>query len=88
MPSLEGRLKILEIHTRKMKMEEDVDLEQIAKVTDEASGADLKSIAAEAGMNALRRNATTVGKDDFEKSIRKVLGDEIEGSEESMRMFS
>ena len=88
MPSLEGRLKILDIHTRKMKMDEDVDLEQIAKVTDEASGADLKSIAVEAGMNALRRNATTVSNDDFEKSIRKVLGDEIEGSEESMRMFS
>jgi len=88
MPSLEGRLKILEIHTRKMKKAEDVDLEQIAKVTEEASGADLKSIAVEAGMNALRRNATTVRKDDFDKAIRKVLGDEIEGSEESMRMFS
>ncbi len=88
MPSLEGRLKILEIHTRKMKKAEDVDLEGIARATDEASGADLKSIAVEAGMNALRRNATTVSKDDFEKAIRKVLGDEIEGSEESLRMFS
>ena len=88
MPSLEGRLKILEIHTRKMKKAEDVDLEEIAKVTDEASGADLKSVAVEAGMNALRRNATVVSKDDFDKAIRKVLGDEIEGSEESLRMFS
>ncbi|HPW73307.1 MAG: proteasome-activating nucleotidase [Methanothrix sp.] len=88
MPSLEGRLKILEIHTRKMKKAEDVDLAQIAKETDEASGADLKSIAVEAGMNALRRNATTVSRDDFEKAIGKVLGDEIEGSEDSLRMFS
>jgi proteasome regulatory subunit len=88
MPSLEGRLKILEIHTRKMKKAENVDLAQIAKETDEASGADLKSIAVEAGMNALRRNATTVSRDDFEKAIGKVLGDEIEGSEDSLRMFS
>lgn len=88
MPSLEGRLKILEIHTRKMKMDKDVDLEQIAKMTDEASGADLKSIAVEAGMNALRRNANIVSKDDFDKAIGKVLGDEIEGSEDALRMFS
>lgn len=88
MPSMEGRLKILEIHSRKMKMDEDVDLVEIAKTTDEASGADLKAIVVEAGMNALRRNATSVARDDFEKAIRKVLGDEIEGSEEALRMFS
>ena len=88
MPSLEGRLEILEIHSRKMKKDEDVDLEEIAKTTDEASGADLKAIVVEAGMNALRRNATSVARDDFEKAIRKVLGDEIEGSEDALRMFS
>lgn len=88
MPSMEGRLKILEIHSRKMKKDGDVDLVEIAKTTDEASGADLKAIVVEAGMNALRRNATSVARDDFEKAIRKVLGDEIEGSEEALRMFS
>jgi proteasome regulatory subunit len=88
MPSMEGRLKILEIHSRKMRMDGDVDLAEIAKNTDEASGADLKAIVVESGMNALRRNATSVAGDDFEKAIRKVLGDEIEGSEESLRMFS
>ncbi len=88
MPSLEGRLKILEIHTRKMRKAEDVDLEQIAKATDEASGADLKSIAVEAGMNALRRNANIVSKEDFDSAIKKAMGDDIEGSEESLRMFS
>ena len=88
MPSMEGRLKILEIHSRKMKTDEDVDLVEIAKTTDEASGADLKAIVVEAGMNALRRNATSVARDDFERAIRKVLGDEVEGSEEALRMFS
>ncbi len=88
MPSMEGRLKILEIHSRKMRTDEDVDLAEIAKNTDEASGADLKAIVVEAGMNALRRNATSVARDDFDKAIRKVLGDEVEGSEEALRMFS
>jgi len=88
MPSMEGRLKILGIHSRKMRMDGDVDLAEVAKNTDEASGADLKAIVVESGMNALRRNATSVARDDFEKAIRKVLGDEVEGSEEALRMFS
>jgi proteasome regulatory subunit len=88
MPSGEGRLKILEIHSQRMKKDEDVDLKEIAKATEEASGADLKAIAVEAGMNALRRNASSVSGDDFNRAIAKVLGDEIEGSEDALRMFS
>ncbi|MDD2836570.1 MAG: proteasome-activating nucleotidase [Methanothrix sp.] len=88
MPSAVGRLKILEIHSRKMKKDDDVDLMEIVKVTEEASGADLNAIVVEAGMNALRKGASTVGKSDFEAAIKKVLGDEIEGSEEALRMFS
>ena len=88
MPSLEGRLKILQIHAAKMKRDADVDLEEIAKATAEASGADLKAIVIEAGMNALRRNASIVGKVDFDAAVNKVLGDEVEGSEEALRMFS
>ena len=88
MPSAEGRLKILEIHSQKMKKDEDVDLMEIVKVTEEASGADLNAIVVEAGMNALRRGASSVGKSDFDVAIRKVLGDEVEGSEEALRMFS
>ncbi len=88
MPSADGRLKILEIHSKKMKKDEDVDLMEIVKVTEEASGADLNAVVVEAGMNALRRGASSVGKSDFEVAIRKVLGDEVEGSEEALRMFS
>jgi proteasome regulatory subunit len=88
MPSAEGRIKILEIHSRKMKMDEDVDLMEVARMTEEASGADLKAIVVEAGMNALRRGATSVARSDFERAIAKVLGDEIQGSEDAMRMFS
>lgn len=88
MPSTEGRLKIMEIHAMKMKMAEDVSLLEIAKETEGASGADLKAIAVEAGMNALRRNAAFVTTDDFDKAIKKVMGDEDLGVEESLRMFS
>jgi len=88
MPSAEGRLKILEIHSRKMRTEEDVDLAKIAKETEEASGADLKAIVVEAGMNALRRRASIVSGSDFDSAIAKVLGDEVPGSEEALRMFS
>lgn len=88
MPSAAGRLKILEIHSRKMKKDEDVDLMEIVKVTEGASGADLHAIVVEAGMNALRRGASSVKRSDFEAAIRKVLGDEIQGSEEALRMFS
>ena len=88
MPSADGRLKILVIHSQKMKKDEDVDLIEIVKVTEEASGADLNAIVVEAGMNALRRGASSVAKSDFEVAIRKVLGDEVEGSEEALRMFS
>jgi proteasome regulatory subunit len=88
MPNLEARRKILEIHAGRMKTEENMDLEEIAKATEGASGADLNAIVVEAGMNALRRNATCVTLDDFGKAIRKVLGDEEQSAEEAMRMFS
>lgn len=88
MPTLEGRLMILEIHAMKMKKAEDVSLLEIAKATEGASGADLNAIVVEAGMNALRRRASFVTKEDFEKAIKKVLGDEEMSTEEAMRMFS
>lgn len=88
MPNLEGRLKILEIHASKMKCAEDVSLIDIAKETDCASGADLNAIVVEAGMNALRRSASSVSAADFGKAIKKVLGDEEQSTEEALRMFS
>ncbi len=88
MPTFDARLKILEIHAKKMKQSEDVDLVEIAEATDGASGADLNAVVVEAGMSALRRNATCVTGEDFERAIKKVLGDEEQSTEESMRMFS
>ena len=54
-PDKQGRLEILQIHTRAMPLEEDMDLERLAAVTHGFVGADLSALAREAAMQALRR---------------------------------
>jgi proteasome regulatory subunit len=73
LPDERGRESIFKIHTRKMTMEPDVDLNEIVAETEGTSGADIKSIVTEAGMFAIRRRARSVCKDDFEQAIEKVL---------------
>jgi len=54
-PNEEGRLKILEIHTRLMPLSEDVDLNKLAEITHGFVGADLAALCREAAMNTFRR---------------------------------
>lgn len=54
-PDKEGRSEILQIHTRGMPLEEDVDMEQIAQITHGFVGADLEALSREAAMNAIRK---------------------------------
>ena len=54
-PDEEGRLEVLQIHTRGMPVDEKVDLKQYAKITHGFVGADLESLAKEAAMRSLRR---------------------------------
>jgi len=54
-PDKEGRLEILNIHTRNMPLSKDVDLDKISEVTHGFVGADLQSLAKEAAMSAIRR---------------------------------
>ncbi|TFF94388.1 AAA family ATPase, partial [Candidatus Thorarchaeota archaeon] len=54
-PDKKGRLEILQIHTRAMPLEEDLQLERLASVTHGFVGADLAALAREAAMHALRR---------------------------------
>ena len=63
-PNKQGRLEILQIHTRGMPLAEDVDLERIASVTHGFVGADLEALCKEAAMRALRRILPQI---DFEK---------------------
>lgn len=85
LPVTEARLEILKIHTSKMNVSDDIDFSEIAKLTDGASGADLKAISVEAGMFAIRENRYEVDVPDFKKAIDKILKHETyEGHE---RMF-
>ena len=84
----EARLKILQIHTRGMKIDSDVDLQAIVEESDGYSGADLKAIAVEAGMMAIRREGSSVTRKDFAKAVDKVLGEESHQADEAIRMFS
>ncbi len=54
-PDREGRLEILQIHTRGMPLAEDVNLEKLADISHGFVGADLQSLSKEAGMRSLRR---------------------------------
>ncbi|MEM3956940.1 MAG: CDC48 family AAA ATPase [Thermoproteota archaeon] len=70
-PDEASRLQILKIHTRRMPLE-GVSLEEFAKRTEGYSGADLEALCREAGLNALRRDADKVTKEDFEKALQTI----------------
>jgi cell division protease FtsH len=72
-PDLKGRLEILKIHTRRVPLEDDVDLEVIARGTPGFVGADLQNLVNEAALLAARRDGQRVKKADFEAAKDKVL---------------
>ncbi|MEE3328822.1 MAG: ATP-dependent zinc metalloprotease FtsH [Myxococcota bacterium] len=72
-PDLRGRLQILKIHTRRVPVDEDVDLEVQARGTPGFVGADLQNLVNEAALWAARRSAQRVGRIDFENAKDKVL---------------
>ncbi|HJH29352.1 MAG TPA: AAA family ATPase [Methanosarcinaceae archaeon] len=76
LPDYEGRLEILKIHTTKMNLADDVDLDKIAKITDGLSGADLNIIIKEAGMFVIRRRGDSVAMQDIQDGFDKVVVDE------------
>ena len=72
-PDIKGRHKILTVHSRKVPMDDEVNLEVIAKATPGFSGADLANLINEAALLAARSNKTKVDRDDFEAAKDKVL---------------
>jgi len=72
MPGIEARRKILEIHCEKMALAGDIDFRKLSKITEGMSGADLKAIATEAGMFAVRKDKEFVEMDDFLEAAGKV----------------
>jgi len=75
-PNEAGRLRILSIHTKNMSLASDVDLETIAAETDAATGADLKIIVTEAGMNAIRNERQEISMADFQYALDKLMKEE------------
>ncbi|MEL9914972.1 MAG: AAA family ATPase, partial [Thermoplasmatales archaeon] len=71
LPSREGRIEILKIHTRKMNLK-DVDLAKIADITEGFSGADLRASVVEAGMFAIREGRDFVTNRDLLKGVEKM----------------
>lgn len=81
-PDLDSRREIFAIHTRRMSLNVDVDLARLALLVGEnATGADIKAVCTEAGMFAIREERDSISAVDFEKSIRKMLGQKIGGAE-------
>jgi proteasome regulatory subunit len=73
LPSREARESILRIHTSGMNLDQKVDLKAIADIADNANGADLKALATEAGMFAIREERTTIYQSDLERAATKIL---------------
>jgi proteasome regulatory subunit len=83
-PNTEGREIIFQIHTRKMNLASDIDFDELAEMTPEASGADIKAICTEAGMFAIRDDRTEVTLDDFLEANEKLQQDDDGGADDSL----
>lgn len=72
-PDLKTKKKIFQIHTSKMSLADDVDIDEFINAKDDISGADVKAICTEAGLLALRERRMKVTQDDFRKARDKTL---------------
>ena len=72
-PNLQGRLDTLKVHTRKIKLAEDVDLRKIAQATAGAVGADLANLVNEAALLAVRHKRKAVNQEDLMVSFETVI---------------
>jgi len=76
LPDRKARLEILKIHSKKMHLS-DVNLEIISSMTEGSTGAELQAICREAGMMAVRRDATAAEMADFTAAVHKVKSDAL-----------
>lgn len=73
LPDLKGREEILKVHAKKVKLDESVDFNKIARMASGASGAELANIVNEAALRAVRENRRYVTESDLEESIEVVI---------------
>ncbi len=83
-PDLIGRVQILKIHSKNVKLAADFDLDRAARITSGFSGADLENAMNEAALLAARNKAAAVTLNDFEAAIERVIA----GSEKKSRVMN
>jgi cell division protease FtsH len=83
-PDMRGREQILNVHVKGMPLEPEVDLKTIAKATPGFVGADLENLVNEAAILAARRNKRSIGGDEFQEAIERVIA----GPERKSRIIS
>ncbi len=73
LPDLAGREAILKVHSKKIKMNDDIDLNAVARSTPGASGAELANIINEAALGAVRAGRAVVTQPDLEEAVETIL---------------
>ncbi len=73
LPDLKGREEILKVHAKKIKLDQNVDFEKVARMASGASGAELANIINEAALRAVRSSRSRVTQADLEESIEVVI---------------
>jgi cell division protease FtsH len=84
LPDLRGRIDILKVHAKKVKMSHEIDLKRIAAITPGAAGADLANMINEAALRAVRLNRKKVQQDDLMEAVEVVIA----GKEKKDRIMS
>ena len=87
LPGVNARGTIFKVHSKRMNLDKSVDFNKLVKITDGATGADIKAICMEAGIFALRNEQEKITMENFEASVLKVLGEETEDNEALKKMY-
>ena len=74
LPDLKERVEIFQVHLRGLKLEENFDLEFLAKHTPGFSGADIANVCNEAALTAARKDKTAIDKQDFLDAVGRIIG--------------
>lgn len=72
MPDLASRIQIFGVHMKRMPLDKDVDIPELARLTEEYTGAEIENIVREAGMNAIRNKREIVTKEDFMRALQEI----------------
>ncbi|MGE4509625.1 MAG: ATP-dependent zinc metalloprotease FtsH [Sulfurimonadaceae bacterium] len=72
-PDFQGRVKILKVHMKNVKMDDDVEIEEIARLTAGLAGADLANVVNEAALLAGRKSQKTVKQQDLYESVERAI---------------